>query len=202
MRPEEIFTDLFRRVAELERRVEGQIKHGRVVNVDAEKGTVRLRLNEEGAEEEFLSPPIPYAQFAGALKVHTPPSVGQQMTIISSTGDLRQGVAVPLSWSEKNAAPSDKGDENVITYGDWRITLDAGKIEAKKGDTTVLIEGGQVKVTTPKMTFDCDGVTVEITGGGVTISGGTVRHDGKNIGSTHVHGGVMPGGGNTSVPAN
>lgn len=200
MRIDALFIDLFRRVAEIERRIEGQIKHGRVTEIDAEKGTVRLRLNEEDAEEEFLSPPIPYAQFAGALKVHTPPSVDQQMTIISSTGDYRQGVAVPLTWSDKNEAPSDKDSENVITYGDWRVTLDEEKIEAKKDDTTVRIEGGQVKVTTPKMIFDCDGVTVEITGSGVKIEGGRVEHDGKNIGKDHVHRDTQPGTGTSGEP--
>ena len=34
------------------------------------------------------------------------------------------------------------------------------------------------------------------------ITGGKVTHDGKNIGATHIHGGVVPGGGLTDVPAN
>jgi hypothetical protein len=36
----------------------------------------------------------------------------------------------------------------------------------------------------------------------VAITGGKVTHDGKNIGATHIHGGVVPGGGLTDVPAN
>lgn len=35
-----------------------------------------------------------------------------------------------------------------------------------------------------------------------TITGGRVTHDGNNIGSTHIQGGVVPGGGLTDVPAN
>ncbi len=38
--------------------------------------------------------------------------------------------------------------------------------------------------------------------GKVNISGGHVKHNGKNIGDTHVHGGVTPGGGESGPPAN
>ena len=41
---------------------------------------------------------------------------------------------------------------------------------------------------------------IEFSGGGVNIVSGTLKHNGVNIGATHVHGGVEPGGGNTSTP--
>lgn len=179
-----LFVEAFRRIAELERRADGTVKQGPVAEVDPKAGTVRIRLNEEGAEEPFLSPPIPYAQMAGALKVHAPPSVGQQMTIISGAGDFRQGLAVPMTWSNKNASPSDKGDENVLTFGSVKIEM----------------RGEEIVVTVPTLKFDCDGVTVEVSGSGVTINGGRVEHDGKNIGSSHTHGGIERGGSDTNPP--
>lgn len=178
--------DLLRRVAELERRSDGMVKQGAVTDVDPAKGLVRVRLNPDDADEPFKTAWIPYAQIAGALKAHTPPSVGQQMTIISGAGDYRQGLAVPMTWSDKNKSPSEKGDENVITYGDARIEL----------------RGDELVITIPKVKIVCGGVTVEITDDGVKIEGGKVTHDGKNIGSTHIHGGVVPGGGTSDVPAN
>jgi hypothetical protein len=33
------------------------------------------------------------------------------------------------------------------------------------------------------------------------INGASLKHNGKNIGSTHVHGGVLVGGANTQEPA-
>lgn len=175
----EFLGELMRRIAELERRQDGTIKRGRVVEVDPKNARVRLRLNEEAAEEPFLSPWVPYAQIAGALKIHTPPSVDQQMTIFSETGDLQQGLAVPMTWSDKNAAPSEKGDEHVLTFGDVRVELVSGGLKITVG-----------------------GVSVEITGAGVVFKGGRVEHDSKNIGSSHIHGGVMPGAATTDVPAN
>lgn len=184
MKLEDILATLARRIAEAERRLDGTVKQGRVAEVDPKAGTVRLRLNEEGADEAFLSPPVPYAQIAGAMKLHSPPSVGQQMTIISGAGDFRQGLAIPMTWSDKNAAPSDKGDEHVLTFGSVKIEM----------------RGEEIIVSVPKLKFDCDGVTVEITGSGVTINGGRVEHDGKNIGSTHTHGGIERGSSDTNPP--
>lgn len=44
------------------------------------------------------------------------------------------------------------------------------------------------------------GVTLEVSGGGVAITGGSVTHNGTNIGDTHTHGGVSSGGSNTAGP--
>lgn len=167
------------RVAELERRVFGMMRHGTVAQVDAAQGLVRLKLGESTAGGDFLGPWVPYSQLAGGVKAHVPPTVGQQMTIMSPSGDLRQAVAVPLTWSDQNASPSSAGDENVVTFGDVAMTLKADSLRIAVG-----------------------GVTMVISGDGVTITGGRVEHNGKNIGSSHIHGGVMAGPSNTSVPAN
>jgi hypothetical protein len=43
------------------------------------------------------------------------------------------------------------------------------------------------------------GASAQISGN-VEITGSVLTHNGKDIGSTHTHGGVQPGGGSTSVP--
>jgi len=81
--------------------------------------------------------------------------------------------------------------------------MGAGDAPAGQGDKTVIgsVTGGFY------FSFDDDGcelkigpVTFTVTAGGVDITGGTVTHNGKNIGSTHTHGGVIPGAANTDVP--
>lgn len=140
------------RLAELERRVAGMVRHGTVEQVDPAKGRVRLRLGETNGKP-FLGPWVPYAQVAGALKVHTPPSVGQQMTLLSPTGDPRQAVALPMTWSNQNASPSQKGDEHVLTFGSCRIEL----------------RGNEIIVKVPRLFVECDGSTFELTGGGLKM---------------------------------
>lgn len=172
--------ELASRVADLERRFSGMMRHGTVAEVDPARQRVRLDFGPaHGSEGRFLSPWVPYAQFSGALRVHTPPTVGQQFTAMSPTGDFQQAVAVPLTHHDGNPSPSSAADQNVVTYGNVTLTL---------ADDLVRVQVG--------------GVTFQITGSGVDITGGEVRHDGKNIGSTHIHGGVMSGPSVTDVPAN
>ncbi len=170
--------ELASRVADIERRLSGAVRHGRVAKVDTKKQRMRLDLGPaHGTDGRFLSPWVPYAQMAGALKVYTPPAEGQQYTLMSPSGDFRQAVALPLTWSDSNPSPSDDPDENVITYGNVRMTL---------RDDLVQIQVG--------------GVTFKITGDGIDITGGHVCHDGHNIGSTHKHIEVLPGPGTSGVP--
>lgn len=187
--------ELASRVAELERRYAGNMRHGTVAEVDPGKQIVRLNFGKDVDGKPFLSPWVPYAQIAGALKVHTPPSKGQQFTLLSPTGDWQQAVALPMTWSDSNKSPSSNGDENVLTYGNVRATIKDDLTQVHVGGTEFEITSGHVKVKV-------GGVTVEISGDGVAITGGKVTHDGKNIGSSHIHGGVVPGGGLTDVPAN
>jgi phage baseplate assembly protein gpV len=171
--------EAFARISELERKLSGMVRHGPIAEVDPAAGTVRLDLGAATGGGRMLSPAVPYSQMAGGLKAHIPPTVGQQMTMISPSGDWRQAVAVPLSWGGGNASPSAVGDENVITYGGATITL--------KGDALSVVIGG---------------VSLTISADGLEITGGKVTHDGKDIGSSHIHGGVITGPGTTTEPAN
>lgn len=103
--------ELVARVTDLERRVAGVMRHGTVAEVDPGRQRIRLDFGPaHGAEGRFLSPWVPYAQFSGELRVHTPPTVGQQFTVMSPTGDFQQAVAVPLTHHAGNPSPSTAGD--------------------------------------------------------------------------------------------
>lgn len=63
------------------------------------------------------------------------------------------------------------------------------------GQTVRLTRSG-IAITAPTITVNGD-LTVN---GAVTIAGASLTHNGKNVGASHVHGGVTPGGANTDVP--
>lgn len=136
---------LARRISELERRLANVIREGVVEEVDPTRQRVRLRLGGQGGDA-FLSPWVPYAQHAGALKLHTPPSVGQQMTLYSPAGDIRRGQAQPFTWSQAEPAPSAAGDVHVLTFGGVRIEVRADGLRIALGDSVVSIEPGEVKI--------------------------------------------------------
>lgn len=137
--------ELAARIAELERRLASLFRHGKVKEVDAKKQLVRVQIGDPKDQEPFVGPWVPYAQIAGALKVHTPPSVGQQMTMLNPTGDFRQAVAIPLTWSDQNKSPSEKDDEHVLTFGQVKITLKSNKLTIAVGDRKIIVDEEQVQ---------------------------------------------------------
>lgn len=159
-------------MADLRRMIAAAHRQGTVSEVNPAEGLVRLDLGDD-----MLSPWIPYVQTAGALKVHSPPSVGQMMVMIAPSGETSQGFAAPLSFGGGNAPPSTAPDQHVLTFGAVRIDL--------ADDGLVVTVGG---------------VTLTISAAGVAITGGQVTHNGVNTGSDHVHGGVMTGSADTDVP--
>lgn len=187
--------ELIRRVSDLEHRVSRQIRYGTVQEVRHRDGQIEVRarigLDTEG--NHLLSPWVPWAQTAGALKVHTPPTSGQQVRLMAPDGEARQAVAEPFTWSDDNPTPSDQLDRNVLTFGGWRIEWKEGGIEVGKGGTKLTIAEGSFK-------FEADGVTHEITSDGLKTTGGRIEHDGKNIGKDHRHRDVEPGPALTGVP--
>lgn len=178
----EIFVEIMERIARLEQRTAHAAVHGAVTDVDTEKQLARIRIG--GTDEEpYKSPWIPYAQFAGALKVHTPPTVGQNMTLFSPTGDPSQGALLPLTWNDANKSPSTKADENVITFGNVRIELKNDRLYVKVG-------GSEITITGDKMTVKAN----------TEFDGDTVKHKGVSIDKTHKHKGVAAGAALTDVP--
>lgn len=52
------------------------------------------------------------------------------------------------------------------------------------------------------ITIKCSTLRFEGDFGVVTFDGSGIKHNGKNIGDTHVHGGIVIGGSDTDVPSN
>jgi phage baseplate assembly protein V len=159
------------RITRAERRLDTMVRHGPVEEVNAKDGTARIRIG--GTDEKpQLSPWIPYGQHAGKLKVHSPPSKGQQLTMLSPTGDFRQSVAMPLTWSDKEKSPSEKDDENVLTYGNVRATIKDGLLEVKVGDSVITAKSGTIELKV-------GGSTVTITANDITAKSEKIITDGE-----------------------
>lgn len=132
---------LLDRITRVETRMDNQVRHGKVTDVDTKKQLCRIEIGERNGKP-VKSPWVPYAQFAGDYKSHTPPTKGQQLSIFAPNGEFRQAVVMPFTWTNQNKSPSDKEDEHVHTYGkDYRI-----REKQDRRETTV----GKVKITQTK----------------------------------------------------
>jgi len=171
--------DMRRRLAALERRFGSQGRTGVVTEVDAANGLARVQLTE--GEAPMLTGWIPWVErAAGANKTHNPPSVGQQVEIKSESGDLHDATIQGSLNSVSNGRPSDAGDEFVL------LSVGAASIKATGGGSTIVISIG--------------GYSLTLSSAGAVNTGGALSHNGKNIGDTHSHNGVMAGPSNTGTP--
>lgn len=169
----EQMADLYRRVAEVERRNRNRKRTGKVAEVDYGKGVARVELStQEG--KTYLTPWMPWKEVAsGGIKSHIPPTKGEQVDVVSESGDLTDAVIDMSVPSSANPRPHD-GPEAVITKGKSRITIADGSVEIV-ADVTIR--------------------------GALAIEGSSVTHNGRNIGDTHRHKGVQPGPALTGDPA-
>jgi phage baseplate assembly protein gpV len=179
------------------------VKVGPVAEVDPQKG-YRINLGD-GDDGPLLSPWMPHPESAGVTKSWMPLSVGQIVGVLSPNGDLAQGVLVRGGFGGGNGQPSSGLSENVLEAFGIRLEMKDGILTIKAGnkvqvdsdievDGDVLIKGN----LTVEGNFSVKGLSD--VGGGVDFKGPYVRHHGTNIGNTHVHTGVQPGGSNTQHP--
>lgn len=167
-------------VAEIKRQARNRKRTGKVAVVDHKKGLARVEISRTDGKP-FLSPWVPWKEVAsGSIKSHIPPTIGEQVDLVSESGDLTDAVIDMSTPSNENPRPHD-GPEAVITKGESRFVI---------GDNTVAIEAPLISLSARETKI----------AGNLVVEGDSITHNGTNIGDSHVHGGVERGGSNTSTP--
>ena len=139
----ELFARLAAEVADLKRRVRNKVRTGTIKELDAAKGLVRVKLNEDDGKE-FLTGWIPWKERAGAIKTWSPPSPGEQVTVISENGDLTDAYCDHGTFSNANAAPHDKGAEFKQVIGSASIWMTGDRIELAVGGNRVVVTAAEI----------------------------------------------------------
>lgn len=123
--------ELERKVAEQERRNRNRKRTGTIAEVDNARGLARVKIMD-GERGPYLSPWVPWKEVAsGGIKSHIPPTVGEQVDLVSENGDMTDAVIDMSTPSTSNPRPHD-GPDAVITKGSVRIFIsdDHAKIDA------------------------------------------------------------------------
>lgn len=118
--------------AENERSREGIVKFGQVTAVDA--GTARAKVNFGGECESAWLPWL--AERAAAISIWAPVSVGEQVVVLSESGDTAQGVIIGSVFSQGNPGAASAEGLFKIQVGPSSIEIDASgvRINAPKID--------------------------------------------------------------------
>jgi GpV Apex motif len=142
--------------------------------IDADKG-YRLKLGENDDGSPVLSPYYPHPHSG---KMSVPLKKGQVVGVIHPSGDPRRGFIVPGGYSDEHKSPNSDMNANVFEDAGVKISVADGALVISAGATTV-----------------------HISSEGLTVNGGTIRNNDKDVGAAHTHTGVEPGGANTGGPA-
>lgn len=201
-------------IAELTRRIDNLLRIGTVAEV---KGNLcRVKTGE------LLTQFRPFfTRRAGTAKTSWRPTVGEQVMLLSLSGDLTNAYILPALYSDDNHEPDDNANRERTVYPDGAVIEYDPESSALKvtGIKTANVQASE------RVTIDCPNseftgnvlvkkkLTVEqgakVTGaivhsgkltnsGGMAITGGA-NIDGINFG-THKHGGVDTGSGTSGGP--
>lgn len=147
-------------IAELARRMESLIRLGTIAEVDHSAARVRIKTGN------LVTDWLPWtAARAGSTREWNPPTFGEQVVILSPSGDPAAGVILPGGvFSDGNGANSASPDEHARDYPDGaRILYNhaTGALEAT-GIKTALVQASK------HCTVDCPETTIT---GNVLIKG-------------------------------
>lgn len=205
-------------IAELLRLIRNIIRTGVVTEVEVGRG---CRVQTGDLETDWL-PWI--TQRAGASRSQWPPSVGEQVVILSVGGELTTAVVLPGLFSDEHSEPTASLTANHVTYPDGAVIEyepATGAMKATGIKTAMIDAADSITATSPVVivnasenirfitpTVICSDnltcATLNVMKGGemsgsFNHTGGTFSSNGVVI-DGHDHGGVERGGSRTDGP--
>ena len=174
-------------IGDLQRRLANIVRIGTVTAIN--HADARVKVTFDGV----TSPWLPWATGrAGAVKDWSPPSIGEQVCILSPTGELGAGFVMAGGInSDAHGSPDSRADVyriDVPSGGAYEVHVGGAVILADNGKIQLLVGGSTFKIIGGKVTFDGD---LEVTG---DVKAGSISL------KTHTHGGVTSGGSSTTLP--
>lgn len=161
------------------RRLDNLVRLGRIAAVDHDAARCRVQTGGN------LTGWLPWlAQRSGTTRTWCPPTVGEQVIILSPSGEPAGGIVLTGLYSELVEAPSTASSEHITDYPD------GARIAYNHTTGAMIITGIQ------SLTIDCPQITIT---GAITQAGGNLSSNGVVL-HTHKHTGVQAGGSQTGTP--
>lgn len=189
--------------AELLRLIHNLIRLGTIVQVDSARAKVRVQTGD------ITTNWLPWIESrSGTTRTWNPPTPGEQCAMFSPGGDLSAAVVLTGLYRNQHPAPSDNPDVWNLTLPDGAvIEYDhaASHLQATLPGSATIDAQGAVKVTTAGTltATAAGGATINantVINGTLAVNGGSLTHNGKNVGDDHQHSGISTGTSNTGAP--
>lgn len=201
MNIETMFRRLLDRIDGLERlvsrqsvRINNLLREGQVKSVDCEKGLAVV--DAHGVETKM----VPWLEQAGDINEWTPPSAGQRVLLASPGGDPGKAVIMNGGYTDETRQPDNRGAHKRVRIGGATVTHSADGWVFEVGSSRLIIEPNRITIHSEEIVISAERLSMQANE--VGIVGDSLTHNDRNVGDTHVHGGIFPGPANTGVPAN
>jgi len=216
-------------IADILRLLQNLIRFGTVAQI--QHGDSQQQPRVRVAVGNILTTWLPWsARRAGETSDWDPPTIGEQVVVLSPGGDMAAGAVFPAIYSDANVPPSNSPTEHVRRYPDGAVvSYDHGthalNVVLPEGGTAKLIAPAKVTVQSEEIELDATATTITGTctvqglltyqsgmagktnGSGAAASiQGTVRvTDGDVIADGvslvhHLHGGIRRGDESSDAP--
>lgn len=160
---------------------------------------------KEVNNEKIWEPPSDYEKGGQYGKVHGRTfRSGHSIEIDETEGGKRirivhaNGSYVEMQDDGTTIYRSNKDDYEVIC-GDKNVRVGGSVNVFVSGDANIKVGGSTAIETGSDLTLNVGG-NVKIDASTFEVNSSTFKHNGKNVGETHVHSGVEPGGGTSGAP--
>lgn len=146
---------------DIERRVANMIRIGRISAVDLPNKSVRVQSGN--LESAWLR--WPAGRAGGGKRRWDAPEVGEQVVMLSPTGDMSQAVVVPGLYQDSFDAPSSDANVDMAVYGDGAV------FQYDRGTHTLTVDlgGSSVIVNRSQMVLTVGASALTITPSGSTL---------------------------------
>lgn len=178
-------------IPDLSRRQANAVRIGTVMEVDP--AGYRVRVKSGAIETDWIKWGLRRAK---GTRSWSAPVVGEQVVMAAPSGDLRQAVVICAIPQDAAPPAGTTGDVDRTIYPDGAVV----EYNHASHELLVTTGGTTVKASPSEIRLEVGGSSIVITSSAVTINSGGLTHNGKNVGSTHIHSGVTTGGGNTMGP--
>jgi len=177
-------SDIALRLSALEARVAKMLWPATVAQRDHEKG-VRFEVAKDDDGNPVLSAWVQPGDQNKGTRSRWLPQIGAQALVMTPAGhDYAMGF-IPMSHHDNSPNPAKDADETVIfDDGACRLSASGGIWTLKSGSSVITISDGHIEIKSES----------------ILAKGSSLKHNEKNVGDTHIHDGVMPGGGDTGFP--
>ncbi|GAA5443143.1 hypothetical protein Misp06_01319 [Microbulbifer sp. NBRC 101763] len=175
----EVVTALLQQLGELQRRVDNIVRLGTVEEVDYDTACARVRLGENLTTWLRW-----FAPAAGTNDTEwRPPSIGEQVAVLSPSGELRAGVILPAIYSDKAPANGDTADLFRRTFANGDM------IEYQNGNTQLKVAGSIVaeaeNISLKAKNINLESESLRLEGTEIQMKG-KVEHTGDDLSSNGI----------------